>query len=409
MKVVLIHQTFVAPEEAGGTRHFELASHCEKQGIQFTIVASNLTYLTGKSVIENPGLITEEKRGPVRILRARTLATLHRSFFWRTLSFLSFMVTSVWAGLRAGPVDLVMGTSPPIFQALSAWVVALLRRRPFVFEVRDLWPEFAIDIGILKNPILIGIARLLERFLYWQSEHLMVNSPAYKKYLTKQKDVDANKVTLIPNGVNPQMFDPNACGEAFRREWDLEDKFLVVYAGAVGMANDIPNILRAARGLMSDEGIHVAIVGDGKELGKMKELAAELKVTNVTFTGAMPKSRMPEVLAASDVCLATLRDIPMFRAPYPNKVFDYMAAGRPTVLGIDGVIREVIEEAEAGIFVPPGDSGALSAAIQRLRQDPELCAAMGRAARDGVVRNFDRSVHARKFGELLYRLVPGRD
>ena len=146
MKVLLIHQAFTAPDEPGGTRHFELATHCEKVGIDFTIVASDLAYLTGKRVVSNSGFVSEQRIKPVTILRARTLATLHRSFVWRVVSFLSFMVTSVIAGMKAGKVDLVMGTSPPIFQGLSAWTVAFLRRKPFLMEVRDLWPEFAIDI-----------------------------------------------------------------------------------------------------------------------------------------------------------------------------------------------------------------------------------------------------------------------
>ena len=404
MKVLLIHQTFISPEEAGGTRHYELARHCESQGIEFTIVASNLTYLTGRPVDSRSGLVTEERKGPVRVLRAKTLQTLHRSFVWRILSFLSFMVTSVFAGLKAGPVDVVMGTSPPIFQAFSAWLVSVLRRKPFIFEVRDLWPEFAVDIGLLRNPLLIGIARWFERFLYSQATHLIVNSPAYVDYLVERKGVDREKVTLIPNGVNPGMFDPEAKGEALRAEWGVREKFVVTYAGAIGMANDIPTILDAAELLTDQKEIRILIVGDGKELPRVRELTKQRNLSNVVITGALPKSRMAEVLAASDACLATLKNIPMFKTTYPNKVFDYMAAGRPTILGIDGVIRDVVEGENAGVFVPPGNPEALSEAIQKLYRDPELCQRMGRSGRQGVEQRFDRAKHARDFGELLIRI-----
>ena len=401
MKVLLIHQTFVSTEQAGGTRHFELAGHCERQGIEFTIVTSNLTYLTGKDASGSRGLVTEERQGPVRILRAWTLATLHKSFVWRVFSFLSFMVTSVWAGLKAGPVDLVMGTSPPIFQALSSLLVAKLRRKPFLFEVRDLWPEFAIDIGILKNPLLISIARGLERFLYWQSDFLMVNSPAYRTYLVEKKGIAPEKVTLVANGVDPKMFDPESRGESFRRQWSLGDHFVATYAGAIGMANDIPNLLNAAAQLKDSAQIKILLVGAGKELEKMMKHSEEQNLDNVIFTGAVPKSEIPEVLAASDACIATLKDIPMFKPTYPNKVFDYMAAGRPTVLGIDGVIREVIEDSQAGIFVAPGNPDQLANAIRRLADDREECRAMGCRAREGVIRKFDRSTQAEKFAQLL--------
>src|SRR5690606_4284270 len=144
-----------------------------------------------------PGLVVEQTIDGVRILRTYILPALHRSFVWRVIAFISFMFTSVWAALRAGQVDVVMGTTPPIFQAVSAWVVATLRRRPFLLEVRDLWPEFAIDMGVLKNPILIALSRWLERFLYARATHIVVNSPAYQEYL-RDKHVPKSKISFIP-------------------------------------------------------------------------------------------------------------------------------------------------------------------------------------------------------------------
>ncbi len=404
MHILLIHQAFVSPDEPGGTRHYELARHCVEQGHCFTIVASTISYLTGQPAARGGSLITEQDLDGVRVLRAYTYPSLHRSYVWRVVSFLSFMVTSVLAALRAGPVDLVMGTSPPIFQAVSAWLVAALRRRPFLLEIRDLWPEFVIDIGFLTNPLLIAASRWLERFLYNRATHLLVNSPAYRDYLIG-KGIPASKIALIPNGVDPHMFDPSACGEGLRQRWGLNGKFVVTYAGALGLANDIPTILRAADHLRERPPIHFLLVGDGKERPNLEALARQLDLPNVTFTGSLPKSEMPEVLAASDACIATLKDIPMFRTTYPNKVFDYMAAGRPTILAIDGVIRQVIEAAGGGIFVPPGDDAALADAVLRLSQDRRSAQKMGLAARAYVVEHFDRHQQAGQLVELLQRLV----
>jgi glycosyltransferase involved in cell wall biosynthesis len=405
MKVLLIHQAFVSPEEAGGTRHYEFARHCAQHGIEFTIVASNLSYLTGKPVAEPRAVVFREDVGEVKVLRARTIAALHRSFVWRVVSFLSFMVTSTWAGLRAGPMDLVIGTTPSIFQAFSAWLVAALRRKPFLLEVRDLWPEFAIDMGVLKNPILIAMSRRLERFLYWRADHLLVNSPAYRDYLVEKKGISPSKVTLIPNGADTDMFQPEERGESFRSEQGLNGKFVVTYAGAIGLANDIPTVLHAAKRLKDEQNIHFLFVGDGKERLRMEEMAVQLGLNNVSFTGPRPKSRMPEVMAASDVCVATLQDIPMFRMPYPNKVFDYMAAGRPTLLAIDGVIRDVLEASNGGLFVSPGSSVALAEGIQTLRRQPELGRQMGLAARSYVKRHFNRRDQAEAFRKLLQRVI----
>lgn len=404
MRILLIHQAFVSPNEAGGTRHFELATQCTAQGHQFTIVASDLSYLTGEPIQRGAGLVSEQQLGRVRVLRAYTYPSLHRSFVWRIVSFLSFMLTSVVAALRAGPVDLVMGTSPPIFQAVSAWLVAVIRRRPFLLEIRDLWPEFAIDMGVLTNPLLIRLSRGLEQFLYNRAMHLLVNSPAYRDYLIR-KGVPPAKVTLIANGVDPSMFDPAARGEQLRQELNLNGQFVVTYAGALGMANDIPTILRAAERLRDQPQIQFLLVGDGKERPKLEQQARAQGLHNVLFTGARPKSEMASVLAASDACLATLQDIPMFRTTYPNKVFDYMAAGRPTVLAIDGVIRQVVEAAQGGIFVPPGNDQALAETVQYLAEYRQEAQTMGLQARAYVTEHFDRQQQARAFIELLQGLT----
>ena len=364
--------------------------------------------LTGKPVVKVQGLFCRQKIDAVEILRAKTYASLHRSFVWRVVSFLSFMVTSVWAGLRAGPVDMVMGTTPPIFQAFSAWLVAALRRKPLLLEVRDLWPEFAIEMGVLKNPILIALSRWLERFLYWRAAHLLVNSPAYRDYLVEKKGVLPSKVTLIANGVDPNMFHPEKRGENLRSELDLNGKFVVTYAGAIGLANDIPTLLRVAQRLKGDSDLHFLFVGDGMERPRMEEMVSEFGLNNVTFTGALPKTQMPDVLAASDAFVATLQDIPMFRMPYPNKVFDYMAAGRPTVLAIEGVIRRVMDEAGGGLSVPPGDDEALAEAVSILSRNPLRCQEMGLAARGYVIRNFNRQKQAKDFLRLLYMLGDGK-
>jgi glycosyltransferase involved in cell wall biosynthesis len=314
------------------------------------------------------------------------------------------MLSSFYAALRSGAPDLVMGTSPPIFQIVSAWLVAWIRRAPFLLEIRDLWPEFAIDIGVLRNPVLIALSRWLERFLYKRATHILVNSPAYQDYLLG-KGIPSSKISLIPNGADLDLFDPQASGQEVREQWGLDDKFVVTYVGAMGLANDIDTILRAAQRLIEQSNIHFLLVGDGKERSHLEALADQLSLTNVTFTGAVHKSQVPSVLAGSDVCAATLKDIPMFRTTYPNKVFDYMAAGRPTVLAIDGVIREVVEAAGGGIFVAPGDDADLAQAVLSLEQNRQLAQNMGQAARAYVAAHFDRQGHAAQFAELVQELV----
>jgi len=385
MKILLINQAFVSPDEPGHTRHFELGQYLKKHGHELVIVASNVNYQTGKNTSQN----VEEHIDGVRVLHSYIYPTLHRSYFWRTISFFSFMFSSIWTALKVKDVDIVMGTTPPIFQAFSAWVVAFLRRKPFLLEVRDLWPEFGISMGVLKNPVLIFLARWLEGFLYARATHILVNSPAYVDYL-QSKRVSKNKITFIAYGTDVDMFTPNVDGSSVREKFGLQNKFVVLYAGALGQANDIYTILRAAERLCDEDKIRFVFFGDGKERVNLQSEAEQKKLSNVIFGSVCPKKEMPGVIAASDVCIAILQDIPMFRTTYPNKVFDYMAAGRATVLVIDGVIRSVIEESGGGIFVQPGNDEMLAKTILELSKDSQRVNKMGMSAREYLVKNLDR-------------------
>lgn len=398
MHCLLIHQAFAGPNEPGGTRHYEIGRYLARAGHRMTVIAASVSYLTGRPT--SGGGNADGESGPVMV-RAWSPATLHRSFAWRVLAFLAFTLSSFVAGLRVKRVDVVLGTSPPIFQAVSAWGVALFKRVPFVLEVRDLWPEFAIDMGVLRNPILIRLARWLGAFLYARARKIIVNSPAYRGYLVG-RGVAGDKVVVIPNGVEASMFRPEDDGREFRVRWGLgSGEVVAMYAGALGMANDIQTILGAAEQLGHRADIRFVLVGDGKERPRLEEKARTRQLANVIFAGTVPKREMPEALAAADICLATLLPIRMFTTTYPNKVFDYMAAGRPTVLAIDGVIREVVERAGGGVFVPPGNADELAAAVEKLADDPELRSTMGAAARRYVVQHFDRAQHAREFAAVL--------
>jgi glycosyltransferase involved in cell wall biosynthesis len=366
-------------------------------GDNFTVVTSLDSYLTGERKS------SEAYIDGIEVRVAPTLSGLHRSYLWRIFVFLSFTFSSAITALRGKRPDVVLGTSPPIFQAISAWVVATLRRCPLVLEIRDLWPEFAIDLGLLRNKLLISLARGVERFLYRRAQHIIVNSPAYVSYLT-QKGIPETKITLIPNGVDLSKFPPGAKGDDFRQEFRLEGKFVVMYGGAVGYANDIDCLVRAAARLRDHLQISFVVVGDGKELPRLRREVEIQQLKNVRFVPAQAKHRMSEVLAVADVCVAVLRNISMFRMTYPNKVFDYMAAGKPTLLAIDGAIREVIEKSSGGIFVPPGDDEALAESVLELQRSPELREQMGENARCYVSQRFERDSQARQLASLLHKL-----
>ena len=403
MHILLIHQAFVTPNQPGGTRHFEFLRYMVKKGHRATVVTSNLSYLTGKSTGFSRRLFKEENKEGIRIIRVYTIPTLHRSFVWRVVSFIGFMLLAIIATFRVKRVDLVMGTSPPIFQAVSALLASLRHRTPFLLEVRDLWPEFAIDMGVLTNRILILLSRWLEKALYRFSDMILVNSPAYRQYLLDY-GVLPKKVSFIPNGVNTNLFDPSLNGENFKRKFHLDGKFAVTYSGALGLANDLETLLRAAKYLSNRNDVHFLLIGDGKERNRLEKISHEMKLRNVTFIGTRSKEEIPEILCGSDACLAILKNITMFKTTYPNKVFDYMAAGRPTILAIDGVIRKVIEDSNGGIFVPPGDPKRLAESVEYMADHKKEAESMGKSARDYVSKNFNRHNHSADFLNLTTRL-----
>jgi glycosyltransferase involved in cell wall biosynthesis len=413
MHILLIHQAFASLDEPGGTRHHEFARHLASHGHQVTVIASPVSYLTGDktspptpspSGTPLPPLLQGEGEGAgdggeVRIIRASVYAAHHKSFLHRLLAFFSFMVSSFFAGLRVKNVDLVWGTSPPIFQGLTAWLLARLKGVPFLFEVRDLWPQFAIAVGVLKNPLLIRLSRWLERFLYRHADRMIVNSPGFVAHVTER---GARQVDLIPNGADPEMFDPADTGAAFQTRHGLAGQFVVLYAGAHGISNDLGVVLESARLLAhSRPEVCIILLGDGKEKANLQQQAAERGLTNVLFLPPVPKKEMAAALAGADACLAILKPIDEYKTTYPNKVFDYMASGRPVVLVIDGVIREVVEAAGCGVFVQPGDPKALAEAIGRLLENAKESRAMGLAGRRYVEQHFSRAVLADRLANII--------
>ncbi len=396
MHILLIHQAFAALDEPGGTRHHELARFLVSKGHKVTVIASPVSYLTGK----NSAPIAERNSGAggITILRTYTYQALHKSFVHRVFAFFSFMVSSFFTGLGVKNVDVVWGTSPPIFQGVTAWLLARLKGAKFLFEVRDLWPDFAIAVGVLKNPTLIKLSLWLEKFLYQRADQMMVNSPGYVAHVTGR---GARSVELIPNGADPGMFNPLDNGHPFRQKNHLKNKFVVLYAGAHGISNDLTVVLDAAKLLEADARIQFVFLGDGKEKANLQSYAADLGLKNVTFLPPVPKTEMAAALAGADACLAILKPIDEYKTTYPNKVFDYMAAGRPVVLAIDGVIREVVEAAGCGVFAQPGNPAALAEAVARLAANRDETLRMGLVGRTYLEAHFSREALAEKLENLL--------
>jgi len=399
MHILLIHQAFAALNEPGGTRHHEFARFLAERGHQISIIASPVSYLTGKNTINKQ--VETEMEGKISIYRAYTYPALHKSFAHRLYSYFSFMISSFFISMRIKNVDIVWGTSPPIFQSFTAWLVSKLKRVPFLLEIRDLWPAFAIAVGVLKNKVLINLSLWLERFLYRYADKIIVNSPGYLEHVRLK---GGQNITLVPNGSDAAAFPP-ANTIQIRKKLGWTDKFILLYAGAHGMSNDLPAILQAAKTIEDNKKISIVFIGDGKEKDNLIALAKSLKLSNVEFLNPVPKNKIFEYLQSSEVCIAILKPIELYKTTYPNKVFDYMAAGKPIILAIDGVIREVVESAGCGLFCEPGNPQAIANAILEMYNNRKDLEKIGKRGKVYLEQNFDRIMIAEKFIDMIEKIT----
>jgi len=403
MHILLIHQAFTALDEPGGTRHYELSRYLADAGHQVSIIASPVSYLTGK-VQKKPSLEVDGSH-MITIYRVYTYPALHKNFVHRTISYISFMITAFFKALTIKKVDIIWGTSPPIFQAFTAWLISAIKGATFLLEIRDLWPAFAMSVGVLKNPLLIRMSLWLESFLYRKADHVVVNSPGYIQHVHEK---GATRVTLVPNGADISLF-PTEGAQEIRKNLGWPDEFIVLYAGAHGMSNDLDTLLRAAQILKSQPDLRFILIGDGKEKGALMQRADVMNLSNLSFHDPVPKSEMGKVLSAADACVAILKPVEMYKTTYPNKVFDYMAAGKPILLAIDGVIRHVVEDAQCGIFCQPGDPQDMAEKVLFLYHHPEKSRQMGKNGRNYLSRHFDRQAIAQKMADLIEQMAGSND
>ena len=264
-----------------------------------------------------------------------------------------------------------------------------------------MWPEFAIAMGALQNEMLINMSRWLEKFLYCHADRIVVNSPGFIPYI---RDICGKTADLVPNGADADMF-AGTDGRAFREQYGLENDFVVMYSGAHGPANDLGTVLDAAKLLHDHKDIRFVFVGSGKDKASLEARAAEEKLENVLFVSPVPKDQIASVMAAENAGLAILKKLDMFKTTYPNKVFDIMACGDPVICQIDGVIREVVEENNAGIFAEPGDPQALADAVLQLAGDPEGCRRMGENGQRAIREKYNRDTAEAQLEQIFKEMI----
>jgi glycosyltransferase involved in cell wall biosynthesis len=410
MKIAIIHQYYLMPGQFGGSRFNEMARYWSEKGHSVTVIAGTVEHGTGKSPERyRRRWLTCEKDGLVDVYRCHVPPSYRASYAGRMWAFLGFTFSAATAALRIPAPDVVIATSPPLIAVIPGWVAARARFKPvpWVFEMRDLWPESAVTTGVLApDSLLTRILYLIEKWAARSADMVNVLTPAFREDILKRGLATENKICFVPNGADIEMFTPGPRNNAVRREFSWGERTVAMYAGAHSRANRVQQLIEAAQLLCNRPDILIACVGDGPEREGLERTAKELRLSNIAFYGPQPKSKMPDFVNACDIGMAVLQNNPTFRTVYPNKVFDYMSCGRPVLLAIDGVARQLVcEDAQAGIFAEPENAPSIAHGIQTLADDSEKRHHLGDNGRKWVMENAARDALADRYLNLLVDLV----
>ena len=351
-------------------------------------------------------LVTRETYSGINLVRTWLLPFPNRKAYERMLSYISFCISSTTTGMFLDRPDLVIATSPQLLVGLSGWWLARHHGVPFVFEVRDLWPESLTAVGMSSNSALHRSLAKIAGFLYRNCDRIVVVTPAFKNYLTQHWRVPEEKIFVVENGVDTSLFSRLVSNVALRRELGAEDKFVASYVGTIGNAHGLETLLDAASRLREKAPrVLFLLVGEGAEKARIISLAHSRGLTNVRFVDQQPREKIPDYIRASDACLVLLKRAELFKTVLPTKMLEFMSCARPVILGVDGHARTVMEQANAGIFITPEDPAALADAILRLAADPALRESLGRNGRQHILRYFSRQDTAKVYLEVLQDLL----
>lgn len=372
MRVIYLCQHFPPETGAPQIRVYEVSKELIKRGHQVEVLTA---------FPHHPkGVIPEEYRGMFYLFEDWDGIPVHRSWiypspkgsFWKRLaSYFSFTFSAFYSIFKSKPTDVIICNSPPLFLGITGYLGAKIKRAKFIFNVADIWPESAVELGILKNKVFIRMAEWLENFLYKKSWKIATATEGIKEYMVR-KGKNEKDVFLLPNGVNTDTFHPMPKDKDLLKEIGIENKKVFMYAGTLGYAQGLDSVLRAAALLKEREpDVHFLFVGDGQEREKLLKLKEDLKLDNVTFYGSVPVSEMPRMFSIADFSIVSLRNIELFKGARPSKIFPAISTGTPVLYCGDGESAAILEEYQCGKIAPPENPEGIASAVSELMKISE--------------------------------------
>jgi len=406
MRILFFSQYFPPEMGAPAARTYELARRWVQAGADVTVVTAIPNHPNGiiPPAYRDRRLFIEDVAG-IRVVRTWIYAAPNRGFWRRSLNYVSFALSSLFQGLRhAGRADLVIATSPQFLVGVSGWIASRKLGVPFVFEVRDLWPDSIAALGVLREGLILQSLRRIEMLLYRQASCIVGVAHSTRSELIA-RGVDPDKIVIIPNGADRQVFRAMEKYNGIREHLGLGRKFVVSYVGTHGLAHGLETVLDCADDLRDHEDIAFLFVGDGAEKDRLVARAQNLRLPNVHFMGVQPREEIPSYIATSDVSLVPLRRKELFQKVLPSKMFEIMGCARPVILGVEGEARAAVEASGGGVCVTPEDPAAMRRAILDLYEDPERAERLGQRGREYVQQHFCRDRLADSYLDVLRDLV----
>ncbi len=413
MKILYVSQYFPPEMGAPAARVAELAGHWAQAGHEVSVLTGFPNHPTGVVPAEWRArlrrLIYHEKVGGVNVFRTWLWPLPNRKSHERMRNYASFCVSAALRGLVLPRPDVIIASSPQLLVGLSGWCLAFARQVPFVFEVRDLWPESLVAVGVgHEDSLLHRSLAAIAGFLYRRSDRIVVVTPAFKEHLIRYWHVPAEKIDVVENGVETDLFTPATAegNQTLRRQLGVDSNFLACYIGTLGNAHGLETLLDSASQLQrQNSSVVFLLVGEGAEKERIKALAQSRALSNVRFLDQQPREQIPAYSSAADACLVLLKKTEVFKTVIPTKLLEFMSCARPVILGVDGQARQIVEQAGCGVAIEPENATALTAAIQQLAANRSLGDALGQKGREFILQNFSRAQTAEKYLSVLHRLV----
>jgi len=399
MRILYLSQYFHPEVGATQARAYEMAIKWIQMGHQVTMLTEFPNHPSGIIPPFYRGKLFERiNLNGIDILRVWVKTSPVKNYSNRIMFYLTYMINAIIAGLILvrGKYDFLYATSPPLFVGGAGLVLSRLKRIPMFFEVRDLWPETAVAIGELSNPLSISVATKLEEICYqWAIQVVVVTHGMYDRLI--QRGVSPSKLIIVPNGANIEMFSFKPTERnRIRTELSLDSKFIAIYAGIHGLAQCLETIVQTAHILSGTPNIHFILIGDGPKKADILSLAKSYKLSNLTMLPEKPRELIPDYLSAADVAIVPLRKTEIFKSTLPSKLFDAWACERPVILSIDGEARAVVETVKGGLFIPPEDPVRMAEALIYLMNSPAERQSMGENGLSYTRQNHSREKLAEK-------------